>query len=99
MNRADVGAHKALRATIENRKALTLCAVENIVSFDETFVVLDSGDCIVTVDGLGLQIVKMDTSSGEVEIVGQINGLVYSDKKGRGKTSRLGGLFGQGRRQ
>ena len=97
MNRAESGAQKTSRAVIENRKTLTLCGIENIVSFDENFVVLDSIGSLVTVDGSNLQIAKMDTDSGEIVIVGQINGLVYSDKKPR--TRKIGGFFGQGGRQ
>lgn len=97
MNRAENGAPKISRAVIENRKTLSLLGIENIISFDESLVVLDSLDTVVTVDGSDLQIVKMDVDSGEIIVSGQINGLVYSDKKSRPK--RFGGIFGQGRRQ
>ena len=97
MNRAENGATKTSRAIIEDRKTLSLWGIENIVSFDENFIVLDSFDTVVTVEGNDLQIIKMDVDSGEIVVTGQINGLVYSDKKS--KTTRLGGFFGQGRRQ
>ena len=97
MNRAENGASKSSRAVIENRRELSLAGIKNIVSFDEGLVVLESIDAVVTVDGKDLQITKMDTDSGEVVITGIVNGLVYSDK--RGKAKRFGGLFGQGRRQ
>lgn len=92
MNRAENAlGEKSARALLEDRKTLSLTGIENIVSFDEGFVVLDTPDALVTVDGEGLQILKMDTGSGEVIVTGKINGLVYSDKKQSAK--RLGGFF------
>ena len=97
MNRADSGAPERVgRAVIEDRKTLSLTGIENIVSFDETFVVLDAGNFLVTADGEGLQMIKMDTDSGEAVIVGKINGLVYSDKRAGAK--KFGGIFGGGKR-
>lgn len=78
-------------AILENRKELSLTGIENIVSFDENFVVLDGSDSTITVEGEGLQILKMDTDSGEISISGKINGLFYSDKNRGAK--RIGGFF------
>lgn len=98
MNRAEkTEGEKISRAVIEDRKTLSLTGIENIVSFDESFIVLDAGDCLVTVDGEGLQMLKMDTDSREVAVAGKINGLVYSDKRQGSK--RLGGFFRGGKRQ
>ncbi len=98
MNRAEkTEGEKISRAVIEDRKTLSLNGIENIVSFDESFVVLDAGDFLVTVDGEGLQMLKMDTDSAEAVIIGKINGLVYSDKRAGSK--RFGGFFGSGKRQ
>ncbi len=98
MNRPESAAiEKNSRAVLENRKTLSLTGIENIVSFDESFVVLDTPDALVTVDGEGLQMIKMDTDSGEVVVVGKINGLVYSDKKQSAK--RFGGFFRSAKKQ
>ncbi len=98
MNRAERTEERNIgRAVIEDRKTLTLTGIENIVSFDESFVILDAPGTAVTVDGEGLQILKMDVDSGEVVITGKINGLVYSDKRQGSK--RLGGFFRGGKRQ
>ena len=92
MNRAEnTVKEKTCRAILENRKTLSLEGIENIVSFDDSFVLLDTSDATVTVDGEGLKILKMDTGSGEVIITGRINGLVYSDKKQSER--RTGGFF------
>ncbi len=96
MNREDSEKISFGRAIIEERRTLTVTGVGNIISFDETFALLDSQHALISVDGEGLQILKMDVDSGEVVIVGKINGLAYSDKKQGVK--RIGSIFRGGRR-
>ena len=96
MNREESEKISYGRAVIEERKTLALTCIENIVSFDESFLLLDSRASLVSVEGEGLQILKMDVDSGEVIIVGKINALSYADKKKGVK--RLGSIFRGGRR-
>lgn len=97
MNRAENNdKNGSCRAVIENRKSLSLFGIENIVSFDESYVALDGGDALVSVDGEELQILKMDVDSGEVVVVGKINGLNYSDKS---SFRRAGRFFARSKRQ
>jgi sporulation protein YabP len=83
------------RVLLENRSELALTGIENIVSFDETFVTLETVDSLLSVDGEGMRVLKMDVEGGEVSIVGKINALVYSDKK---SSRRSGGLFRGGKK-
>lgn len=96
MNREDSEKISFGRAIIEERKTLSVTGVGNIISFDESFALLDSQSALVSVEGEGLQILKMDVDSGEVVIVGKINALAYSDKKQGAK--RLGSIFRGGKR-
>ena len=96
MNREESEKISYGRAVIEERKTLALTCIENIISFDESFLLLDSRASLVSVEGEGLQILKMDVDSGEVIIVGKINALSYADKKQGVK--RLGSIFRGGRR-
>ncbi|MBE6607600.1 MAG: sporulation protein YabP [Ruminococcaceae bacterium] len=95
MNREDSEKISYGNAVIENRKTLTVTGVNNIISFDENSALLDSQSAVISVDGGGLQIMKMDVDSGEVVIVGRIDALAYSDKKQGVK--RLGGFFRGGK--
>lgn len=94
MNRSETP-DRAGRVLLENRSELALTGIENIVSFDETFVTLETVDSLLSVDGEGMRVLKMDVEGGEISIVGKINALVYSDKK---SARRVGGLFRGGKK-
>ena len=63
MNREDSEKISYGNAVIENRKTLTVTGVNNIISFDENSALLDSQSAVISVDGGGLQIMKMDVDS------------------------------------
>lgn len=65
---------------IEGRKKVTLTAISDVISFDESTVVLGTSFGVVSVDGEELHILKMDVESGEIIVQGKIDGLVYIDK-------------------
>ena len=74
--------------TIENRKSMTVTAVDDVISFDESSVVLGSALGVISIEGEGLHIRKMNVEGGEVIIEGRINSLTYIDK-----AIRRSGLF------
>ena len=74
--------------TIENRKCMTVTAVDDVISFDESSVVLGSALGVISIEGDGLHIRKMNVEGGEVIIEGRINSLTYIDK-----AVRRSGLF------
>lgn len=73
---------------IDGRKSMSITAVDDVLSFDENQVVLGSGGGVISIDGEGLHIRKMNVDGGEVVIEGKINALTYIDK-----TVRKSGLF------
>ncbi len=76
------------RLLLIDRKALNLSGIVDVESFDETGAVLKTSDGILAVEGENLHVVKLDLSSGAVNIDGKINGIFYSDlgsAKTRGK--------------
>ena len=89
MNRAE-NAESIGKVLLENRSSLTLTGIDNIVSFDETLITLDTKDALLTVDGEGMRVLKMDVEGGEISVTGRINALVYSDKR---QGIKRGGLF------
>ena len=74
--------------TIDNRKSMTVTAVDDVISFDEESVVLGSALGVISIEGDGLHIRKMNVEGGEIMIEGRINGLNYIDK-----AVRRNGLF------
>jgi sporulation protein YabP len=63
---------------LENRKKLALTGVVEVISFNETVIMLNTNLGSMTIKGEGLRMNKLDVQNGEVMIVGTINSCVYS---------------------
>ena len=61
------------------RKTLTVSGIDDVISFDEGCIVLSGGCGIMSVDGSELRIVSLDLDSGKVDIVGNVNGIIYPE--------------------
>ena len=66
---------------IVDKKKLTLDGVNNVLSFDEGYVSLDTKLGILTVEGEGLKIESLTEGTGEIRISGSIEAVAYSEKK------------------
>ena len=76
--------------TLRERRELTLTGVTEVVSFEETAVVLHTALGTLTVQGSGLQLKTLSLEGGQVAVDGDISALIYEEP-------RLGGwrrLFG-----
>jgi len=72
-------------AHLTGRSFLALTGINEVLSFDDSMVSLDSGGTVLAVSGAGLSIVKLSLESGEVSLSGRIDAIVYTDdqpKKG-----------------
>ena len=78
--------------SVKDRNKLTLNGVSNIASFDESYVVLDTNEGKICIEGSGLKIESLSREGGEIEISGRINGVFYTqNKKVKGSISKLFG--------
>ena len=75
--------------TIENRERITISAVEDVESFDEEKVIVETSLGTMTVKGCDFKIHKLNVEDGQLIIEGTIDEIGYSDV--REKTS--GGFF------
>lgn len=86
-NNSCAGKHSVI---IENRESVTLCGIEEVLSYDEESVIMQSIFGQLTLDGEGLNIVKLNLDEGEVCVNGKLNALYYMEQqKGGGLLSRL----------
>lgn len=67
--------------TLENRKRLTLTGVEEVISFDEEKILLNTQLGFLAIKGSGLKMNKLDVQNGDVIIVGNTSSIVYSGKE------------------
>lgn len=76
------------KLTLNERKALTMTGVTEVVSFDENAVILKTGLGTLIVQGKDLQLKTLSLDGGQVAVDGEISALVYEAPRG-GLMSRL----------
>ena len=78
---------------LENRGKLSISGVNDVLSFDDQVVIVDTELGMLTVKGENLRINKLSIDNSEVIIEGDIASLSYSqkdfEKKGEGILSKI----------
>ena len=75
---------------LEEREQLSVSGVEEVESFDDRQVVVQTVKGLLYVRGSALKVNKLEKTTGELTISGQVTGLEYEDTAGRaGFWSRL----------
>lgn len=77
--------------TLKGRQKLTVTGVTEVVSFDETAVVLQTGLGVLMVHGQGLQLKELSVEGGQTCVEGTISALVYEEPRQGGWLRRLMG--------
>ena len=67
--------------TLEQRKNLTMTGVSEVVSFDDTAVVLRTALGTLTVQGSQLRLKTLSTEGGRVAVTGEVSALVYEEPR------------------
>ena len=80
------------RLTLNERHQLTMTGVTEVVSFDDTAVVLRTELGTLTVHGQQLQLKTLSVDGGQIAVEGSVTAIVYEEP--RNKTGLLGRLFG-----
>ena len=85
---------KSHKMIISNRKNASFSGISDVISFDETEVVLETTQGQLMIKGKGLHVNHLTLEKGEVDLTGNIDYLIYSDRMtGKGSESILGRLF------
>ena len=77
------------KLTLNERKSLTVSGVTEVVSFDDTAVVLRTELGTLTVHGQQLQLKTLNPEGGSVIVEGEICALFYEQKRLSGKLGRF----------
>lgn len=72
------------KLSLNERKALTMTGVTEVVSFDDTAVVLQTSLGTLVVQGSGLQLKTLSLDGGQVAVDGNVTSLVYEENKPAG---------------
>lgn len=70
--------HKVI---LENRSAGTVTGIQEVVSFDENQIVLDTDMGLLTIKGKGLHVNRLSLEKGETDIDGTIDSMAYSSNE------------------
>lgn len=74
---------------LENRAKLNVSGVNDVLSFDDQVVIVDTELGLLTVKGENIRITKLSLDTAEVVIEGEISSLTYSDNKQDKSSSTL----------
>lgn len=77
--------------TLAERKKLTMNGVTEVVSFDDTAVVLETSLGNLVVQGQGLQLKTLSVEGGQVVVEGHVSALLYEEPRQGGWLRRLMG--------
>ena len=80
------------KLTLNERNALTMTGVTEVVSFEEDAVILKTALGTLTVQGHRLQLKTLTLEGGQVDVEGTICALIYQEPKQSGGVLRR--LFG-----
>ena len=69
------------RLMMQNRSSLSITGIRDVVSFDETQVVLDTDMGLLTMKGKDLHVSRLTLEKGEVDVDGTVDSLVYSSNE------------------
>ena len=72
------------RLTMDGRRDLWMNGVEEVESFDEGEVAVQTVQGLLLVRGEGLKVDKLEKTTGELTISGQVTGLEYEQTQSRG---------------
>lgn len=67
------------RVELLGRESLTVTGVEDVDRFDETEIVMNTAQGVLTVTGEGLHIGRLSLDGGELHVDGRIETLAYED--------------------
>lgn len=77
------------KLTLNQREDLTMTGVTEVVSFDDTAVVLKTHLGTLTVLGQDLALKTLSTEGGQVAVCGHVNSLMYEEPRPAGFWQRL----------
>ena len=69
------------KLSLNERKNLTMTGVTEVVSFEETAVVLRTSLGMLIVQGTGLQLKTLSLDGGQVAVDGTVSALIYEEPR------------------
>ncbi len=77
------------KVTMTNRKSCMINGVNDVLSFDEHEILLETEQGMLMIKGNDLHVSRLTLDKGEVDIEGKVDSLTYSDVSGGRKNESL----------
>ncbi len=78
---------------LENREKLNVSGVNDVLSFDDQVVIIETELGMLTVKGENLKINKLNIDTSEVIVEGRIDSMAYSEHQTKSDGGILGKIF------
>ena len=91
-NVGGLGERNLHRMLIDERKNINLTGVNDVRSFDEKLVIMDTALGMLTIKVDGLHVNRLNLEKGEVIIDGKVDGIEYADQR---EAPSPGGIIGR----
>lgn len=78
---------------LKSRKRLEMNGINDVLSFDETVIIAQTGVCGISIEGENLKIERFDAENGELIVNGILNGIFYFAKDNSKKKKSFAGIF------
>lgn len=75
--------------TITHRTEMNLSGIDRVVSLEPELVELETAEDHLAIKGQELHAEKLDMERGELRLSGTIQGMLYSEKKGKKKAAAI----------
>lgn len=69
------------KIVLEERNKITILGVTDVFAFDEDNIILETNLGVLTVSGANLHINKLNLENAELEVDGEIDGVIYNQSK------------------
>ena len=86
-------AKQSHRIVMEGRKKVAVSGVLDLLVFDETEVVMETSEGMLSIRGADLHMGSLNLDQGQVGLAGEIAELVYDDVSSKPKSSLMSRLF------
>ena len=70
------------KITMTGRREILLTGVEDVISFDEQEILLQTSDGMLSIEGEELHVKRLSLERAELDVEGRVTSLVYSEKNG-----------------
>ena len=75
--------------SIKGRKYMSLTGLEKVISMEPELVELETSMDHLAIKGQNMHAEKLDMEKGELHLTGEIQGMLYSDKRGKKKAAAI----------